>query len=154
MDCRIVNVFVCFLWESLESLNSYFHSFGSGMQFLICIIEFLIPLIAKDYKVERAGQQNHWEARAENEYCILCSAKLHSAILFRLALCPLQHCEWFDFSCFLLRRRILGQPLWSGIGTSCQAHYHTNIQPSLPPCHIFCAASWQSWCLLLAAWPT
>lgn len=58
----------------------------------MCIIEFLIPLIAKEYKVERAGQQNHWEARAENEYCILCSAILCSAILFRLALCPLQHC--------------------------------------------------------------
>ena len=58
----------------------------------MCIIEFLIPLIAKEYKVQRAGQQNHWEARAENEYCILCSAILHSAILFRLAFCPLQHC--------------------------------------------------------------
>lgn len=92
MNRKIVNVFVCFLWESSETLNSYFHSFGSRMQFLMCIIEFLIPLIAKEYKVQRAGQQNHWEARAENEYCILCSAILHSAILFRLALCPLQHC--------------------------------------------------------------
>lgn len=93
MNCRTVNVFVCFFFtESLESLNSYFHSFRSRIQFLMCFIEFLISLIAAEYKVQRAGQQNHWEARAEDEYCILCNAILCSVILFRLALCPLQHC--------------------------------------------------------------
>lgn len=39
---------VCFLWESLDSLNSYFHSFRLRLQFLMRIIEYLIPLIAKE----------------------------------------------------------------------------------------------------------
>lgn len=60
------------------------------MQFLMFVIEFLIPLIAKECEVQRAGQQNLWESRAESEYCITCSAILHSAILFRLTLCTLQ----------------------------------------------------------------
>lgn len=48
MNCRSVDGFACFLWESLDSLNSYFHSFRLRLQFLMCIIEFLIPLIAKE----------------------------------------------------------------------------------------------------------
>lgn len=48
MNFRFVSSFVCFLWEGLDSLNSYFHSFRLRLQFLMCIIEFLIPLIAKE----------------------------------------------------------------------------------------------------------